>query len=350
MKTESIDDIKKEIDPDEEIVDLRGQVESLNNRLRQYKSEHGSLKSFFRDLKEQIMPMDASAVEYKPPQKTTKVSHPVTPVFQISDPHMGMVQDVDEIEGFNEYSPEICVNRSMYFMQQGIEWVDLHRANYTINETNVICTGDNISGDIHRELSVTNAFPTPVQVVKAGILIANQIAYLAPHFEKVTVDFISEDNHGRLTKKPQSKQAGYNSLNYLVGFIAKERLEKHKNVTFNLLPMLQKVIEIQNRRYLITHGHSVRGWAGFPWYGLDRKVGREATKRMKAGKHMFDTIISGHFHTPLITPGWMLGGAVSGTDAHDHKNARYSNPSQSAWMVHPKFGEFDWTPFNLASA
>jgi hypothetical protein len=350
MKTTSIKDLKKEIDPDEEILDLRDQVDGLNKRLKEYKKEHGSLKTFFRDTKQAIAALDPTPMEYAPPDKKAKVSSPVTAVFQIADVHMGMEQLPDEVEGFNEYSPEICVNRSMFYMKQGVEWVELHRSNYTIDEARIICTGDNISGDIHRELSITNAFPTPVQVVRAGILIADQVKYLAPHFSKVVVEFISEDNHSRLTKKPQSKEAGYNSLNYLVGFIAQERLRELKNVTFNLYPMLQKVIKVQNRAYLITHGHSVQGWAGFPWYGLDRKVGREATKRMQARKQMFDLIVAGHYHTKLVTPGWMLCGSVSGTDAYDHKNARYSPPSQAAWMVHPKWGEFDRTDFDLRGA
>ena len=350
MKTVSVDDIKKEIDPDEEILDLRGQVEGLNKRLREYKKEHGSLKTFFRDTKSAIIAIDPSPMEYAAPDKKAKVSNPVEPCLQITDVHMGMEQLADEVEGFNEYSPEICVSRSMFYMKQAVEWVELHRSNYAINDARVICTGDNISGDIHRELSITNAFPTPVQVKKAGFLIADQVAYLAPHFSRVVVEFISEDNHSRLTKKPQSKQAGYNSLNYLVGVIAQERLRNIKNVEFNLYPMLQKVIHVQGRDYLITHGHSVRGWAGFPWYGLDRKVGREATKRMQAKKQRFDVIVAGHFHTKLVTPGWMLSGSVSGTDAYDHKEARYSPPSQAAWMVHPRWGEFDRTDFDLRGA
>jgi hypothetical protein len=350
IRTETLEDIKKKIDPDEEIVDLRDQVKALNKRLKEYKKEHGSLKTFFRNVGEFIVSIDPSPMEYSPPEKKATVTNPVTAVFQISDNHMGMVQDADEVEGFNSYNPEICVNRSMFFMKQGVEWVDLHRSNYTVNEARVICTGDNISGDIHRELSITNAFPTPVQVVRSGILIADQICYLAPHFSEIIVEFICEDNHGRLTKKPQSKQAGYNTLNYLVGFIARERLAQIENVTFNLYPMLQKVIDVQDRRYLVTHGHSIRSWAGHPWYGWDRKLGREAVKRMKAQLHMFDAIIAGHFHTPLVTPGWMLGGSVSGTDAYDHKNARYSPPSQAAWLVHKKWHEFDRTDFDLTGA
>lgn len=350
ISTTSIDDIKKEIDPDEEILDLRSQVEKLNDRLREYKREHGALKTFFRDTQEAITVLDPVPIEYAPPDKKATVSNPVEPCLQITDVHMGMVQKADEIERFNEYNPEICVNRSMFFMQQGVEWVQFHRSNYTINNVRVFCTGDNISGDIHPELSITNAFPTPVQVARVGTLIADQIHYLAPHFSKVTVEFICEDNHSRLTKKPQSKEGGYNSLNYLVGFIAKERLRNLPNVKFNLYPMLQKVIDVQGLRYLLTHGHSVQGWAGLPWYGFDRKLGKEAFKRMQDQREMFDLILAGHYHIGMKAPGWRLGGAVSGTDAYDHKNARYSPPTQAGWLVHPKFGEFDRTDFDLRGA
>jgi len=226
----------------------------------------------------------------------------------------------------------------------------LTRSHFTIDEARVIVTGDLISGDIHKELTVTNAYPTPVQVVEASKILASQLLYLAPHFTEVIVDFIVVDNHARLTEKPQAKEAGMNSLNYLVGYIAKLLVEKQENIKFNLWPMIQKVIKVMNRKYLITHGNAVRSYMGHPWYGWDRKLGREAVKRMRTNRHAFDYIVAGHFHQPIYAPGWMLCGAVSGTDTYDHQNARWADPSQSAWFVHPKHGEFDRTDFILTGA
>jgi Hom_end-associated Hint. len=204
------------------------------------------------------------------------------------------------------------------------------------------------SGDIHEELRITNAFPAPVQVVEAANVLNDQISMVAPHFEKVIVQFVSEDNHARLTKKPQAKEAGYNSFNYLIGYIAKERSSLIKNVEFHIYPQYEAVVNVMGRRYLLCHGHNVQGWAGIPFYGWDRKVAKEAVRRMNApDPTKFHRIIAGHFHTPMCTPYFWLGGSVSGSDAYDAKNGRHSEPSQAAWMVHPVHTEFARTDFNL---
>jgi hypothetical protein len=171
---------------------------------------------------------------------------------------------------------------------------------------------------------------------------------LAPHFTKVRVEFIVEDNHSRLTKKPQAHEAGLNSLNYVVGFVAKERVKNLLNVEFNIYPQYEVVINVAGRRYLCCHGHGVMGWAGFPYYGIERKVAREALKRLNAPDvTKFHKTLLGHWHSPLAHPWYWIGGSVSGTDALDHKQGRHSPPSQAAWVVHPRHGEFNRTDFWL---
>lgn len=332
----------------EEVNNLKRVIQEKDGVIKDYRKEHGVLETFFRDLKENIEPISPSPLFYKTPRSKRLVTSPCTAVLHITDGHMGAVQIAEEIEGFGEFSPQICRDRQIHFITQSVDWVDLHRASYRIDECVVIVTGDLISGDIHEELRVTNAFPTPVQCVEAGSLLADQISLLAPNFKSIRVEFIVEDNHSRLTKKPQCKEAGLNSFNYVVGFIAKEKLAKHKTVTFNIYPQYEKSIEVNGRRYLILHGNGIKGFAGTPWYGWDRKVAKEAIKRINGPDlNKFHRIIAGHFHTPITTPNYWLGGSVSGTDAYDHKEGRHSNPSQSSWLVHPKHGEFDRTDFNL---
>ena len=55
----------------------------------------------------------------------------------------------------------------------------------------------------------------------------------------------------------------------------------------------------------------------------------------------------GHWHAPLEHPHYWIGGSVSGTDAYDHKNGRHADPQQVSWFVHPKWGEFDRTCWQL---
>jgi len=337
----------------EESQELERQLREKDAILSGYRKEHGKLEIFFSDISANIKPVDPLSCVYE--SGLVKNTSPCIAVMQISDGHMGAVQDSDEIEGFGVFDPEICEQRQIMYAKKFLDWVGIHRTAYQIDECAIIVTGDLISGDIHLELQVTNAFPTPVQVVKASEVLTRQVAMVAPFFKKITVHFISEDNHARLTKKPQAKEAGYNSLNYLVGYIAQQNLAKHGNIEFNLYPMYEKVIGVSNRRYLISHGHGVMGWGGYPYYGIHRKIGKEASARMqiimkdltKAKQVGFDKYIFGHWHTPFDFPLFSGCGSVSGTDAYDHKEGRFAEPSQSAWMVHPKHGEFNRINFTL---
>ncbi|MDO8640223.1 MAG: hypothetical protein Q7R33_01655 [Nitrosarchaeum sp.] len=331
----------------EKVQEVERRAKAANSQLSEYRREHGKLQVFFDELKDlipTIAPQPLSITKHK----STKVSSPCCAVMCVNDLHYGAVQDASEVEGFGEFSPEIAKARMTSYTEKALNWVELHRTNYTINELVVLALGDLISGDIHDELRVTNAFPAPVQCVGAGELIAAQIAALAPHFEKVRVEFVVEDNHARLTKKPQAKEAGLNSFNYIVGYIAKTLLKEHKNVVFNMYPQYEATVTVLNSRYLLCHGHGVMGWAGFPWYGVERKISKEALKRMNGpDMNKFNRVIGGHWHTPLATPWYWFSGSVSGTDAYDHKQGRHSVPSQAAWIVHPRYNEFDRTDFEL---
>ena len=332
---------------------LEAQIDEKDRIINDIRKEAGNLEVLFNSLLANVSAIKPKAVQYKPHFDDEKSE--VQAVMQICDGHMGAVQEADEIEGFNEYNPEICKARQMDYADRFIKYVDKHRKNYRIDECNVLVTGDLISGDIHQELQVTNAFPAPVQVVKAAEVLAEQMALISQAFSIVRVHFIGADNHGRLTKKPQAKQEGMNSFNYLVGVLAEAYLSQHINIDFNIYPMYEKVVQVGNRNYLITHGHGIRGWGGYPWYGVDRKMGKEAQARMRAimeehsklreiGFHKF---VFGHYHTNVETEMYMCCPSVQGTDAYDHQNGRFSGPAQAGWLVHPRWKETGREIFEL---
>lgn len=332
----------------EEIQDLKRKLAQSSKVLDEYRTEHGSIGVLFDSLRDAIKEIPQPRPIAWPKTSKTMVETPCGVCFLICDSHYGAVQRKSEVEGFGEYSPELCESRSMEFIRRGINWVNVHRTAYQVDTAYVLVTGDLISGDIHLELQVTNAFPAPVQTVGAARILAQQVSDLSRHFKKVVVHFITEDNHARLTKKPQAKEAGLNSFNYLVGEMAKMMLKSHRNVDFNIYPQYEAVVTVEGRRYLLMHGHGVSGWMGFPYYGIERKVSKEAFKRMNGpDSTKFHRVIMGHWHAPMAHPMFWIGGSVSGTDAYDHKNGRHAEPSQAAWFIHPKRGEFDRTDFTL---
>jgi hypothetical protein len=269
-------------------------------------------------------------------------------VLHLSDIHYGAVQEPDEVEGFGEYDPTIAEDRLQRLARMVLDWVAVKRSGYHVENLHILATGDYVSGDIHEELRVTNAFPAPEQAVGVGRILSAVIAGMAPHFARVSVHFTTDDNHGRLTRKPQAKEGGVNNWGYIVGRWIESSLRDVGNVSVNVIARPWDSVECCGRRYLLTHGHRVMGWAGFPYYGIERLVSREALKRMNAPEpRKFHRVVMGHWHAPLAHPWYWIGGSLSGTDAYDHGQGRHADPQQVSWMVHPRNGEFDRTEWRL---
>jgi hypothetical protein len=335
--------------------DYERKLKEKDAEIKEYRKDHGSISAAFEKIRNSIPKIIPLKNEYR--HDVNRVQSPCSVVYPACDWHIGAVQHASEIEGFGEYSPEIAETRIMNCAQRITDWVTLHRNSYNVPEMVIIGMGDLISGDIHEELRRTNEWPSPVQAVNAGALFAKWIAFQAARYEKVRVEFITADNHARLTKKPQCKEEGMNTFNYVVGAFAKEALSRHGNIEFNIHPVHETVITVANRQYLCSHGHDVQGWAGNPWYGHDRKTARESTARLQiimqdialSKKIGFHKRLFGHWHTPISLPMYWGMPSTSGTDAYDHKCGRHSEPMMSAWFVHPRHGEFDRTDFNLTN-
>ncbi len=340
-------EFEQQVAPPKEVKYLRTRVKELESVVEKYSKEEGRVKEIMDEIKSHMVvvrPYDLEYAASNSPEESV-----VEAVLQLSDWHYGATQVSDEIEGFGEFSPAIAKERVLAKLTpQFIEWTNIQRKGYVIDNLRILVEGDLISGDIHDELKITNAVPSPVQAVEVSYLFADMVRMLAPHFANIVIEFVTADNHSRLTTKPQCKEEGLNSYGYIIAHLSKELLGGHKNVAMNIYNTYQTVVGVNEQRYLIGHGHNIRGWAGIPYYGIERKVGREARKRLRApeslrNKVRFDKLVIGHFHSPINTDDWMIGGSLSGTDAYDHKAGRYSRPVQPCWLVHPKHGDFNWT-------
>ena len=349
-KTVGLKDVVEDSNPSPMVRKLEKDNQLLRHRVEEMKLEMGEDEAQFDQIKRELKAITPlSPVVHLPTPKNVKVSSPLSAVLVIGDWHIGEVVEADEIENFNEFNWGIAQKRAYYLQKQFVNWVNVQRTATVVDELVVLAIGDMISGDIHQELQVTNEFPAPVQSVRSGILVAKTIAEMAPHFEKVRVEYITLDNHCRLTTKPQWKEGGYNSYNYIVGFIARERLASVPNVEFNMYPSVKALVTIQGWKYLCQHGHSIKGWAGIPWYGTDRHIAREAKARRSKPTKNFDKMIMGHFHAPLWTVDYIINGSMSGTSELDHGQGRHAEPAQVAFLVHPKHGEMNRIEFNVAN-
>jgi Ni,Fe-hydrogenase maturation factor len=326
-----------------ETAHLRHQIKLLDSDARKLREAIGSQKQFAADCSAAIVALEPyPRYKHAPNPKSKK---PVAAVLDFSDWHIGEVIQANETEGFNAYNLNIAEKRVFRIVDDFINWVEVHRTAYNIDTCHVFGKGDYVSGDIHQELVVTNEFPLPVQAVKAGTLLGECIHRLAAHFKTLIVDAVGADNHGRLQHKPQAKQKSQNSMSYIVHQMANQATKECTNVTWNIAEGMTLLAEVNNFRFLLEHGDTIKSQMGIPYYGFQRLVGRESARRMNTDKG-FHYLSIGHFHVPAIIEGrTIVNGSLSGTSEFDHSCGRHANPCQVAFLVHGKHGVFNFTPF-----
>jgi hypothetical protein len=337
--------VMKEKQESDLIAHLRKAAAKADNDNRRLRIKLGERQEFLESLQAAV-----AAATPQPPVsynhiRASKTNTPIVPCLNISDLHIGERILAKETEGFGRFNWHIAQERLHNIVRNFLRWIEINREYYRINECHINCLGDYISGDIHDELKVTNEFPVPVQTAKAGLLLGDIFVQLSARFKVLVINEVGADNHGRLQKKPQAKQKTSNNMSYLVHTIANERASRCRNIHFNIAEGAKILVNINTKKFLMEHGDNIRGWAGFPYYGMGRMRGKEAQRRMNT-RRGFDYWLMAHFHAPAIIESVILvNGSLSGTSEFDHGQGRYAGPAQVAFMVNPKHGMFNWTPF-----
>lgn len=343
----SADEVKAKLNPSQEVLLLREQVKGLNSSLKTQKILTGQAMAETAQAIEALSAFDMPEMQYKPGK--TSGGKPLTYVVQITDTHMGEVTVKDEVEGFGEFNPELFHVELERLASAVLKYITVQRAGYNIPTLQILYTGDYISGGIHPELLATNAFPEPVQAIRAAEEFAAFMTLLAPHFDRVNADWITNDNHGRLTRKNQAAQGGQNNWGYVVAHGAEHLTRKLSNVRNQIWAQPSHLLKLPGANYLMFHGHQLKGWAGIPYYGFERRVGEEAKTRLNMQDAQFDKLVFGHFHVSVNLPNVNTGGSLSGTNAFDHSCGRRMPAHQTGWMLSPTHGEFDWTRWWLTN-
>jgi hypothetical protein len=346
MKSTDIKTKKEEIT--DQMLHLRKRIsllESENNSLRERIGAQQEIAEAIKNTVEALEPL--RPIAYKIPRSLHAKSD-IDVVLKLSDWHIGEVIRPQENEGINAFNFKIARERVALITNKVLGWTATHRTSFKIPRLHVFCEQDFISGSIHEELLATNEFPAPVQAVKAGNLLGQTIATLAPHFDEVILEEVGGDNHSRLQKKPQAKQKAFNSYGYVVYAIVNQLLSRHKNIRVNQGEGMMQVADVCGWKFLLMHGDTVKAWMGIPFYGLARQRGKEASRRMSLRRELsdvaFDYISCGHWHVPnVIEENIYINGSLSGTTEFDHSCGRHAKPSQMSFLVHPKHGIFDVT-------
>jgi len=270
---------------------------------------------------------------------------PAVPVICLADWHIGEVISKEETVGFGVYNWKVARQRAHRYVDDVTAWLATQRRGYQIEEGVIAVLGDMVSGEIHRELSLTNEFDPPVAAAHCAHLLTEVVRRLAALFTRCRMVCVTPDNHGRLfdARRPTAKRAATRNWNYVVYEIAAAYLREIRHLTIERPKAIRFPVKIGRFVFLVEHGHAVRQYMGTPHYGLMRQRGREAMRHMAVGER-FDYQLFAHWHNPFSINGQICCGCLSGSSEFDLTQSRFAPPSQRAFLVGPHgvFGDVDF--------
>lgn len=181
---------------------------------------------------------------------------------------------------WNTYNSDVCREMMCRYLDRIISIGETHRSENCV----VWANGDEISGNIHQSIAVTNKENVIEQIKGVSELIAEFLAELSRHFSNVT--FVSvAGNHSRI--EPNKDRALISErLDDLVEWYLGARLQNFGNITIGGGEKIDHTIylvDVRGQTYCGVHGD------------FDGSASKVQALQAMAGKPIY-AVLSGHLH------------------------------------------------------
>jgi predicted phosphodiesterase len=266
-------------------------------------------------------------------------------ILFLSDIHMGEVVSLSAMGGRNSYNMKIAGARLERYFQAVVKLGTEHWTGPPPDSIYLVLGGDLVSGEIHEELAKTNDLQAVPAVRMLAEALAAGLQLLRQSFPAIPINVISvPGNHGRVTRKPESKEFAVNSYDTLAAWLLEwwAITNKMKGVTFSAPHSGDAMVTIHGWNVLFTHGDRIgsRGGSGFvgPAATAARGMQKVVQDYLAEGK-VIDVIVMGHFHTPLELEYGFVNPSLVGPSEYSKSGRMRSHPA-AQWMlsIHPTHG------------
>lgn len=251
------------------------------------------------------------------------------------------------------YDSEVCAERIRRYAAKVLELTDIQRAHHPVRECHVWLLGDLVEGEL--------VFPGQAHRLDASLyrqvltlgptILGDLLRTLAGAFERVVVTGVI-GNHGALGGRSRSEYHPESNGDSMLYEATRLLLRDERRVEWRLPDVPGEraafaVDEIGSLRALLVHGDQVHGgFAGYPWYGVGRRLRGWALGTLTEAFGLPDgwsVAAMGHWHrTALLTEGpirlYQSGSPESGNTWAAEQLGQMSRPEQWLLFADPEKG------------
>lgn len=261
-----------------------------------------------------------------------------------SDAHVGEDTDAASVQNVASYNVKQYDKRLDRWLEKIMLFKEQDGSSHGLNKLVINFLGDQVTGErIFNGQSYNIDLPLVDQLFHSLEKESQAILSLAKEFNEVEV-FCVIGNHGRPGRKGDHHKR--TNFDYIFYRILQMMLEPQKNVKVFVSESPSMLIKHGNYHFLLNHGDNARGWAGIPYYGLERMF------RRLPGLYgmVVDIELVAHHHQPAnISDSIIMNGAFpGGSDLSVNKMGVASIPTQKIFYFHPVWGINRETNLKLA--
>ena len=311
-----VDEIdKKKLELQKERQKYFDQRNAFNKAVREQARKDELLEILAKSISDGNLP----TLGYSPASKVSFVSD-TDMLVSLNDIHYGAFVS----NYWNKYDTDECRKMMGNYIDRIIEIQDLHQCETCI----VFCGGDEISGNIHYPIAVTNKENVIEQIKGVSELIAEFLAILSEHFTEIR--FISvAGNHSRLNPNKDATRHD-ERLDDLVEWYLDARLKNIPNITIDMGARIDPTMclfKIRGLLYCGVHGD---------YDGSESKI--RALQAM-APEPLY-AVVSGHLHHNAINEvqgvKTIMAGSFLGMDAYCVSKRIFGKPQQLVCICNDK--------------
>jgi len=263
------------------------------------------------------------------------------------------------------YDSVVGAQRCHLFARRVVEITQVKRAGSTIKELRLYLGGDMVEGEYGNYPS--QPYDIDSSVIEQAMrtcpdIFEGMIYYFLRYFDKVKVIGVP-GNHGRGASRHQTRHnlTNWDRVCYLVlrdrilgsDVKAKEKCDcgskkmwknccgkdMRNRVTFDIAEEFWCLDRVWDWGNLVVHGDQIRGWAGIPYYGVQKKTHGWADAMPKD----WDNLLFGHFHTyaagTINYRRWFCNGTTESANSYALEElASAGPPSQRLLFMTEKHG------------
>jgi len=223
-------------------------------------------------------------------------------VLLLSDWQLGQLVRLADTGGANAFSWEIAEKRAARLVDAAVGHIENTLHAYRVSRVIFALLGDIVEGhDVFNGQPWQLEKDAAMQAIDGSALMTSVLAGIMEPLRSAGVAFdmyAVPGNHG----KPGGRRGGATpatfSFDYLLYEFLRRELAKWPLEHVAVEPAGRLLFQAAGHVCLMTHGNEVRGWGGFPYYGLDKAHAR-LTLELET---LFTYWLLGHWHADATLP------------------------------------------------